>query len=65
VTDDKHSSRLFSNTPKHRLCLSLTTDMHKMATLISDTTPWKDLKSHVGEIEKTHLCDLMNDADRC
>ncbi|GKB94584.1 hypothetical protein Tco_0980721, partial [Tanacetum coccineum] len=36
-----------------------------MATLVSDTAPWKDLKSHVGEIEKTYLRDLMNDADRC
>ncbi|PWA67989.1 cytosolic glucose-6-phosphate isomerase [Artemisia annua] len=36
-----------------------------MASLISDTAPWKDLKSHVGEIEKTHLRDLMNDAHRC
>lgn len=36
-----------------------------MASLISDNAPWKDLKSHVGEIEKTHLRDLMNDADRC
>ncbi|KAK9054364.1 hypothetical protein SSX86_025442 [Deinandra increscens subsp. villosa] len=36
-----------------------------MATLISDTAPWKDLKAHVGEIDKTHLRDLMTDTDRC
>ncbi|KAD4888785.1 hypothetical protein E3N88_20858 [Mikania micrantha] len=36
-----------------------------MATLISDTTPWKDLKVHVEEIDKTHLRDLMTDTDRC
>ncbi|GKC07568.1 hypothetical protein Tco_0999178, partial [Tanacetum coccineum] len=36
-----------------------------LAANVSDTAPWKDLKSHVGEIEKTHLRDLMNDADRC
>ncbi|XP_076895319.1 glucose-6-phosphate isomerase, cytosolic 2B-like [Bidens hawaiensis] len=36
-----------------------------MATLISDTAPWKHLKTHVGEIDKTHLRDLMGDADRC
>ncbi|KAK1433576.1 hypothetical protein QVD17_10488 [Tagetes erecta] len=37
----------------------------QMATLISDTAPWKDLKAHVGEIDKTHLRDLMADTDRC
>ncbi|KAI7729729.1 hypothetical protein M8C21_020934 [Ambrosia artemisiifolia] len=36
-----------------------------MATLISDTAPWKHLKAHVGEIDKTHLRDLMTDTDRC
>ncbi|KAI3761199.1 hypothetical protein L1987_51610 [Smallanthus sonchifolius] len=36
-----------------------------MGTLISDTAPWKDLKAHVGEIDKTHLRDLMTDTDRC
>ncbi|XP_024971576.1 glucose-6-phosphate isomerase, cytosolic [Cynara cardunculus var. scolymus] len=36
-----------------------------MATLISDTAPWKDLKAHVAEIDKTHLRDLMTDTDRC
>lgn len=36
-----------------------------MATLISDSEPWKDLKAHVGEIDKTHLRDLMTDTDRC
>nr|XP_043614977.1 glucose-6-phosphate isomerase, cytosolic [Erigeron canadensis] len=35
------------------------------ATLISDTAPWKDLKAHVGAIDKTHLRDLMNDTERC
>ncbi|KAI3759107.1 hypothetical protein L6452_06682 [Arctium lappa] len=37
----------------------------QMATLISDTAPWKDLKAHVAEIDKTHLRDLMTDAERC
>ncbi|KAI3777435.1 hypothetical protein L1987_47235 [Smallanthus sonchifolius] len=37
----------------------------QMATLISDSAPWKDLKAHNGEIDKTHLRDLMNDTDRC
>ncbi|KVI06591.1 Phosphoglucose isomerase, conserved site-containing protein [Cynara cardunculus var. scolymus] len=37
----------------------------QMATLISDTAPWKDLKAHVAEIDKTHLRDLMTDTDRC
>ncbi|KAI7731282.1 hypothetical protein M8C21_002558 [Ambrosia artemisiifolia] len=36
-----------------------------MAALISDTAPWKDLKAHVGEIDKTHLRDLMSDTERC
>ncbi|KAL4584341.1 hypothetical protein LXL04_008940 [Taraxacum kok-saghyz] len=36
-----------------------------MATLISDTAPWKDLKAHVTDIGKTHLRDLMTDTDRC
>ncbi|KAK2988727.1 hypothetical protein RJ640_020992 [Escallonia rubra] len=35
------------------------------STLICDTEPWKDLKEHLEEIKKTHLRDLMNDADRC
>ncbi|ERN00198.1 glucose-6-phosphate isomerase, cytosolic [Amborella trichopoda] len=34
-------------------------------TLISDTQPWKDLKVHVEDINKTHLRDLMNDSERC
>ncbi|XP_004291883.1 PREDICTED: glucose-6-phosphate isomerase, cytosolic [Fragaria vesca subsp. vesca] len=33
--------------------------------LISDTEPWKDLKGHVQDINKTHLRDLMNDVNRC
>ncbi|ONK74492.1 uncharacterized protein A4U43_C03F6830 [Asparagus officinalis] len=33
--------------------------------LICDTEPWKDLKSHVEDIKKTHLRNLMNDVDRC
>ncbi|KAI3726738.1 hypothetical protein L1987_66542 [Smallanthus sonchifolius] len=37
----------------------------QMATLISDTAAWKDMKAHVGEIDKTHLRDLMADTDRC
>ncbi|KAF9609446.1 hypothetical protein IFM89_016246 [Coptis chinensis] len=35
------------------------------STLICNTEPWKDLKAHVDDIKKTHLRDLMNDADRC
>ncbi|KAI3785553.1 hypothetical protein L1987_44673 [Smallanthus sonchifolius] len=37
----------------------------QMATLISDTAAWKDMKAHVGEIDKTHLRDLMAETDRC
>ncbi|XP_062099104.1 glucose-6-phosphate isomerase, cytosolic isoform X1 [Humulus lupulus] len=33
--------------------------------LISDTEAWKELKVHVEDIKKTHLRDLMNDAQRC
>ncbi|GER49630.1 glucose-6-phosphate isomerase [Striga asiatica] len=33
--------------------------------LICETEPWKDLKAHVEDIEKTHLRELMGDADRC
>ncbi|XP_062158302.1 glucose-6-phosphate isomerase, cytosolic 1 [Alnus glutinosa] len=33
-------------------------------TLIADTETWKDLKAHVEEIKKTHLRDLMSDAER-
>uniref|UniRef100_A0A2N9GN38 Glucose-6-phosphate isomerase n=1 Tax=Fagus sylvatica TaxID=28930 RepID=A0A2N9GN38_FAGSY len=33
--------------------------------LISDTEAWKDLKGHLEEIKKTHLRDLMKDAERC
>lgn len=36
-----------------------------MATLISDSAPWKDLKAHVSDINKKHLRDLMTDTDRC
>ncbi|XP_058081833.1 glucose-6-phosphate isomerase, cytosolic [Magnolia sinica] len=35
------------------------------STLISDTEPWKDLKGHAEDIKKTHLRDLMSDAERC
>ncbi|GKV04829.1 hypothetical protein SLEP1_g16933 [Rubroshorea leprosula] len=35
------------------------------STLISDTDAWKDLKSHVEDIKKTHLRDLMSDTARC
>ncbi|CAM8943055.1 unnamed protein product [Rhodiola kirilowii] len=33
--------------------------------LISETEQWKDLKSHVDDINQTHLRDLMNDNERC
>ncbi|CAD6214837.1 unnamed protein product [Miscanthus lutarioriparius] len=33
--------------------------------LICDTEQWKALQAHVGAIQKTHLRDLMADADRC
>ncbi|CAK9312647.1 unnamed protein product [Citrullus colocynthis] len=36
-----------------------------MASLISDTEAWKNLKAHVEDINKTHLRDLMSDAARC
>ncbi|KAE8652105.1 hypothetical protein Csa_022352 [Cucumis sativus] len=36
-----------------------------MASLISDTDAWKNLKAHVEDINKTHLRDLMSDAARC
>ncbi|KAK4490329.1 hypothetical protein RD792_001003 [Penstemon davidsonii] len=32
---------------------------------ISETEPWKDLRVHVDDIKKTHLRELMSDADRC
>ncbi|XP_062099434.1 glucose-6-phosphate isomerase, cytosolic-like isoform X2 [Humulus lupulus] len=35
------------------------------SALISDTEAWKELKAHAEEIKKTHLRDLMNDAQRC
>lgn len=35
------------------------------SALICDTEPWKDLKSHVEDIKKTHLRDLMKDVERC
>ncbi|KAM1012537.1 hypothetical protein ACFX2I_042649 [Malus domestica] len=34
------------------------------SVLISDTQPWKDLKAHVEDINKTHLRDLLNDVKR-
>lgn len=34
-------------------------------TLICDTKPWNDLKSHVEDVKKTHLRDLMSDDERC
>ncbi|XP_066326231.1 glucose-6-phosphate isomerase, cytosolic-like [Miscanthus floridulus] len=34
-------------------------------TLICDTEQWKALQAHVGAIQKTHLRDMMADADRC
>ncbi|KAK9667710.1 hypothetical protein RND81_13G006000 [Saponaria officinalis] len=33
--------------------------------LICDTDAWRNLKTHVEEINKTHLRDLMSDAERC
>ncbi|TVU44769.1 hypothetical protein EJB05_04225 [Eragrostis curvula] len=33
--------------------------------LICDTEQWKALQAHVNAIQKTHLRDLMADADRC
>ncbi|KAM6557557.1 hypothetical protein CsatB_004576 [Cannabis sativa] len=35
------------------------------SVLISDMEAWKELKAHVEDIKKTHLRDLMNDAQRC
>ncbi|KAG7020518.1 Glucose-6-phosphate isomerase, cytosolic [Cucurbita argyrosperma subsp. argyrosperma] len=35
------------------------------STLISESEAWKNLKAHVGDIDKTHLRDLMSDAARC
>ncbi|KAJ6318297.1 hypothetical protein OIU76_013767 [Salix suchowensis] len=35
------------------------------STLICETQPWKDLKSHVEDIKKTHLRELLSDTDRC
>jgi glucose-6-phosphate isomerase len=35
------------------------------SALICDTEQWKALQAHVGAIQKTHLRDLMADADRC
>lgn len=34
------------------------------STLISDTQPWKNLKGHVEDINKTHLRELLSDTDR-
>nr|AAC08411.1 cytosolic phosphoglucose isomerase [Leavenworthia crassa] len=39
--------------------------MTSSTALICDTEAWKDLKKHVEDIKKTHLRDLMNDANRC
>ncbi|XP_073305184.1 glucose-6-phosphate isomerase, cytosolic-like [Primulina huaijiensis] len=36
-----------------------------LSALICGTDPWKDLKAHVHDIEKTHLRELMNDVERC
>jgi glucose-6-phosphate isomerase len=35
------------------------------SALICDTEQWKGLQAHVGAIQKTHLRDLMDDAERC
>lgn len=34
-------------------------------TLICDVVEWQDLKEHVEKIKRTHLRDLMSDAQRC
>nr|BAB17646.1 cytosolic phosphoglucose isomerase [Arabidopsis thaliana] len=39
--------------------------MASSPALICDTEAWKDLKGHVEDIKKTHLRDLMSDANRC
>ncbi|KAK1422241.1 hypothetical protein QVD17_25213 [Tagetes erecta] len=60
--------RIISAKPKLRLIIIFfIIHLHhlQMGTLISDTASWKNLKDHVGEIDKTHLCDLMTDTDRC
>ncbi|KAL3505293.1 hypothetical protein ACH5RR_035134 [Cinchona calisaya] len=35
------------------------------SSLICNTEAWKDLKVHVEDIKKTHLRELMSDAERC
>lgn len=35
------------------------------SALICETQPWKDLKSHVEDIKKTHLRNLLSDTERC
>nr|BAB17655.1 cytosolic phosphoglucose isomerase [Arabidopsis halleri subsp. gemmifera] len=39
--------------------------MASSTALFCDTEAWKDLKGHVEDIKKTHLRDLMSDANRC
>jgi len=45
--------------------LGLVAEAMASPALISDTEQWKALQAHVGAIQKTHLRDLMADADRC
>uniref|UniRef100_A0A6N2MUQ1 Glucose-6-phosphate isomerase n=1 Tax=Salix viminalis TaxID=40686 RepID=A0A6N2MUQ1_SALVM len=61
-------SRAHSNTASSLLfSLQLSFPFPSMAssTLICETQPWKDLKSHVEDIKKTHLRELLSDTDRC
>ncbi|ESQ44810.1 hypothetical protein EUTSA_v10003173mg [Eutrema salsugineum] len=39
--------------------------MASSTALICETEAWKDLKGHLEEIKKTHLRDLLSDANRC
>ncbi|GAA0187137.1 isomerase [Lithospermum erythrorhizon] len=42
-------------------------NLYRMAwsALICETEAWKELESHVEDIKKTHLRELMSDEDRC
>lgn len=39
-------------------------DETAVSAIISDTSEWLDLVAHVQDIEKVHLKDLLQDADR-
>lgn len=41
-----------------------TYDDAQVGSIISDTPEWLDLVAHVQDIEKVHLKDLLQDADR-